>query len=375
MIHKFISYSLLTACTILTLSCKEKPRSHDLTTANERDFLDKNLNFEKLVKIAIRGIDFRNNEKKKFLAGFRKESNKSKGLLINKIADSQVKYIKFVNTTRPALLYRMLSSDDTFGYIEFHLSKKLDNKWEIVDFYFYATGKSQSEVLRDFIAKGIGKNTQNTIHLEALQKVQKAQKAFHAAKYDEAWKAWANINPKAHTDRVITILGYSIALQQYMNAPLDSEAESNASKNILQIYETIKQNFPNDPGFAILELAIHEINKDSTQYLEAIDTIRSIVGEDPFLDLQESGADIIDKNYSAAINKIQNFIQLEPTLDYAYYLMWDICLVDKDYETLAKNFDKFDAIFGLNHEVLQEEEAYAPFFESEVGKNWLKSKQ
>jgi len=404
---KFALYLCIISSSLFCVSCKDKTRAHNLTPDSEtkeqlvqklseedkqaidkfrkdlsqslddgdKSFLSDNINVEQLAKIALEGLDLSKSEKNKFITGFMSSATANLNQFAENIAQTDTRYIKFINESRPALLFRSIkNADGTFYYVEFHLSKKQNNEWEIVDLYFYSNGKTNATMLRASIAASVGKTEKNKIHQEAIAKTSIIHDKIRVKDYQQAWEIWKEIDPQTHTDRNITRTGYKAAFQHYINSPYESAQQKQASNNLSEIFNIIHKHFPNDPGFAIIELGLHDLNKDYVKYRAAVNTIKSIVGKDLYLDLLDTNADLAEKKFDAAIIKANAFREQEPHINKPYYVLWDAYMSKKDYTGVALTFDQFEEHFGLDHNLLIKDTSFNDFFTSEVGKAWLKSK-
>jgi len=148
-----------------------------------------------------------------------------------------------------------------------------------------------------------------------------------------------------------------------------------AQSQLIEVHQIIQDHFPKDPGFSILGLTMHEINKDYPKYREAINTLKNKVGGDEiFLDFQDAAADIGEKKYDIAIAKIKKQLEAEPNISAPYSYLWTAYIKTENYEAMSESINEANTLLDLDFTLMQQIEEYTPFFTSEVGKNWLKNK-
>jgi len=332
---------------------------------NEDDsFLKDKLNVDELLKIATKGIDFKNKEKKTFLAGVKRGLAQSKAQLINLFVTSDLTYIRLVHETRPALLYRIIMPDSSFTYGEFHLAKMPADGWEIVDLHLYSNGVTTSTMLRESMSHVVGGTTQNKKMQVAIQKASKLGEKSRAGDFKTAWEGWKKIDPLAHKNRSVVMAGYVAAFGLYMN---DTEND----EPLKEIVSLMVKHFSDDAGFSILELGIHEINKDYKKYREAIGRIRQRVGEDQYLDLLESAVDLDNGDYDKVVETALAFKKSEPYSTDAYGMLWLAYTGKKDYVSMTKSLNEFEGVFGIHKSQIRDDPDFKAYCESPEGKAWL----
>lgn len=396
---KLLVITLITTGSLMTISCKDTTKSHDLAplsentkveiteedkkeidafaeeltrTINEGDnsFFADRFDILKLGELALTGLDLSEEEKRGARNGLNRNLPASKQQLLQVIGTSHIKFIKFVHETRPALLYRLIMEDESFTYCEFILDKRAaDKKWEIVDLFMYANGKRTSEVMRDGMAQMLPNSGKfNQVMLDAMEKIQDVANLNHSGNYQKAWDTWETINPKAHTNRIVLMQGYMAAFQLY-NVSIETTAE--ITEPLLKVVSIMEKQFPGDAGLAIMQLGVHEINKDAKKYRETVQKIRDKVGEDPFLDLVEASADLIDGNNELFLKKAMEFQAVEPDTFYTYPYIWGGLLEKQDYKTLSSSLDEFITRFEADASLFFDDEDFKLFYDSPEGKAWL----
>jgi len=379
-------------------SCEKKARVHDLSPKGESvkvilsdedeksiqafegelsqafvdgdaAFFDDRFNVKELLAIAVKGLDIKGNKRKSFLAGVKDSEKQIKTTLSQTFLTSEMTYLKTVHETKPALLYRVLMADNSFTYCEFHLAKRSSRKkWEIVDLYLYANGENSSALIRQNWAQMMPRHGGLDKAMSAtMGKVRQIQVDTQNGDYDKAWRDWKTIDSKFYNNRSVLMTGYVAAFQSFMS-------DFSKTDRLEEVVGVMQKNFPGDGGFAIMELAIHEINKDYDKYRDSISKLRSKVGEDSFLDLLELTAEHGEKNYDKVISVATSYLEEDPDSLYAHDFLIYAHAGKKDYSALGEALSEYKEYYELDTELLLEDAELVPFFESAQGKDWLKAR-
>lgn len=400
--EKYLSWIaglILCVSSLIVVSCKSKEvaRKHDLDPKDElvrvvtsdedkveiklfqqelseafdnadRSFLEKRFNIKRLLEMAVKGLDLAGKEKADFGRGMRSAGPSTKRQLVDTFMNSNLRFMKSVNQTRPALLYRMIMNDDSFTYVEFHLEKS--RKWEIVDLYFYTNGKPTSHMVREASAQMLpNKGGLDNEMLRALKKSRESEVLTKQGKPRKAWEKWKTISPKAHHSRAVLTYGYMAAFQL---CQAEIETNEDVGSELKEVFSLMSKNFPNDPGFAILELAVHHLNGDYDKYRDAINRIRKQVGDDPYLDLQEAIVDLAEEEWDVAIERAERSLREEPETLEAYDVLWAANLGKKDYKRMTELLSSFVELYEVEKSVFIDEPSYQEYFASPEGQAWLK---
>ncbi len=107
---------------------------------------------------------------------------------------------------------------------------------------------------------------------KAMENVQGVAQSNRSGDYQGAWDTWEKISPKAHKNRIILIQGYMADFHIYGSSLEDT---TEVTGQLLKIVSIMEEQFPGDAGLAIMQFRIHEINKDSKKYREAVKKIRN----------------------------------------------------------------------------------------------------
>jgi len=344
---------------------------HELSEAfgnTDRSFLEKRFNINRLMEIALEGLDLESKEKAEFFRGMKSVGSATKQQLVDSLMNSHMRFMKPVNQTRPALLYRMIMEDDSFTYVELHLEKR--RRWEIVDLFFYTNGKQTSQMIRGAAAQMLPrKGGVDDVMVEALNEAKEVGVLANQGESRKAWEKWKTISPKGHSSRVVLAYGYMAAFQL---CQADVETNDDYGSELKEVFTLMSKKFPNDPGFAILELAIHDLNGDYDKYRDAISRIKEQVGDDPYLDLQEAYADLIEEKWDVVIAKAKLALNKEPEIFEAYDILWGAYIGKKDYKGMTDSLRGFVELYEVDKSVFTDEPSYEGYFSSPEGQAWLK---
>lgn len=397
----YIGVVLLCIVSMFTVSCenKETARKHDLTPKSEsvkvvltdqdkkeieafaieleesiydenRTFFSDRFDLNRLYDIAMKGLELKAKERVQFKRGLSKNKVATKEGLVNIVVSSDAHYLKIVHKTKPALLFRIILEDGSFTYCEFILARnKKNSNWDIVDLFFYGNGKPTSDIVREAAAQLMpNKGKIDSIMMKAFEQAKQVNDLVVQGNAKKAWSKWKKINPKAYKSRIVVVYGYNAAAQIYV----DDLASENSGKELKEIFAVIQKEFPSDPGFALLELGIHEINEDYDKFRETLERVREMVGDDPYLLLQESLADIGEEKFDEAIKKIDAFEQLEPDSIYVYDVYWAIYLANKDHKSMRESLTEFTELYETEKSFFSEDPNFKEFINSPEGQAWLK---
>jgi len=331
-------------------------------------FLQQRFNIDRLTEIAYEDLDLSDEEREKLLQGMKISGPALTQQLVSTVVNANTRFIKMVNETKPALLYRLIMDESGFTYVEFYLEK--NQHWEIVDLNFYTNGEPTSHLIRKSVAQGTS-NKRAGVDEEIIRAIQQANEVAtltNQGQLRKAWDKWKSISPKAHNNRIVLTTGYTAAFRIALSEVGKTE---NVGSELKEVFAVMSKNFPNDTSFALLELAVHDLNNDYDKFREAVNKIRTKVGNDPYLNIQEAYADLGEEKWAAAIKKAKLTLKEEPELGEPYDVLWAAYLGQKDYKSMADSVREFSALYGVEKSFITSEPSYKEFIDSPEGQAWL----
>ncbi len=354
----------------------EKFASELVESVNDGDgsLMEDRLNVQAMYDIALRGLDLEKKELSQLNRAFSEKLSETKKTLLGVLCSGKLSWIRVVARARPALLYRVDMLDGTFTYVELHLKKReSDAQWEIVDLHFFSNGKPNSGLIRDLAAKSLPKyGKPDPVMEDALIQLPSIMAKLANKDNDGAWAEWQKLGSKAKENRAILGVGYQIAFQGYF-----TDMSNLKWKDALrEVMGGMQKNFPDDPGIAMMQLSVHEINEEWSKYREAVGKIRNAVGGDhDFLDVLELTADLGEKKFKKVIKVAKNYLDKHPNDLDVGAILWYGYAGSGDFTELTDSLRKFSESYELIPEALQEDELLKPYLESTEGKAFIKSLQ
>ena len=140
---------------------------------------------------------------------------------------------------------------------------------EIVDCEMLGQGESSSEVLRRHIEFARSEAGSGATLGQAIEEMQELN---YKRRYAEALRHWQRLDPSIRERKPL------MSLRAFCAARVNGEALDEAVRDYRRL-------FPDDPAADLVTNEVLRRTDRNDEFLEAIDRIRSAVGEDPYLDV------------------------------------------------------------------------------------------
>lgn len=183
----------------------------------------------------------------------------------------------------PLLRFRDLSRDTPVSYIDI-LLKRTKTNFQIIDFYdHYSATWFSEEVEQAFIGEELARaaDQKNELWLTDLYRL----RALMAEKDYEGALTFYTLLPKEIKQQQSFLL---LAIQASVYLPYYKE------ETLLKWSEKL---FADQPAFSITKIHLAEVKEDYQSLIEELEVLKSLIGNDPYLQLLKADANFRDKDY------------------------------------------------------------------------------
>ncbi|MHC4414822.1 MAG: hypothetical protein ACYS0G_06015 [Planctomycetota bacterium] len=259
---------------------------------------------------------------------------------------------------RPRALFRMIDGQDRLRYHDYVLGSGPRGGAVIVDCEMLDQGESTSEVLRRHIEFALSDGRAGPTLDQAIDEIYALN---NQRRYAEALGHWQRLDPSIRERKPL------MSLRAFCAAHVNGEALDEAVRDYRRL-------FPDDPAADLVTNGMLRKTDRNDEFLEAIDRIRSAVGEDPYLDVLSSWGLADAGRLAEARDRVDAAVAAEPTLSQAQFTRLTIALKQKDYEAVAQTITAMDEVLGYPTPDLTKHEQFAGFVRSDAYRRWADSR-
>ena len=261
-------------------------------------------------------------------------------------------------------LFRVLIGE-SFNYHEYLFEPAPGGGLRIVDLYPTISGEWLSETFRRAYLKMLASDPAGGLkdneYMKNLDKINKMSAARDGGQPADVLKIFWTLPPALQKDK-------SLLIMRCIAASDVGEKES------LEAVEAMKKAHPGDPSIAIHSLAPYTAAKRFDAALEAVDALEKATGGDAWLHVQRleihMAAGAPEKARAAGLKAIE----LEKTLETAWWSLVSIELREKKYAETAQWLVRIEKELKLEIADLTKIEAYAGFVKSPEYAAWMKGR-
>jgi tetratricopeptide (TPR) repeat protein len=264
-------------------------------------------------------------------------------------------------------MLRLLSRDG-LQYHELYLAPDAQRTIKIVDACSYLSGTKASETLRHFLLPlAVEKDK------AVLDKITPAERAFAE-----------NVSAVAYLQSKMLSGDYTEALKVYGGLPeavkADPEvaqmrfacARKHGKDDYLKAIEDFRTRFGGKGVTDLLLIKYYFVAEREPEGLEALDRLDKAVGGDGMLDYFRAKTSRKLNDAPKAKALAHKALEADPTLDRAYYLLFDYSLEEKDYTETTRLLDEFEKHVPQATLNLEQEKTFADFLKSKEYEEWMK---
>ncbi|MEZ6142883.1 MAG: tetratricopeptide repeat protein [Zavarzinella sp.] len=321
------------------------------------------LRFNSLCERCISDLGISQQIQQEIKAGFVKGSGVLVKQLITQVQNGEILTSLGLRTIagQQQLLIR-ISGDEGLAYWRFTLARYPDGTVAAEDIYLVHAGESISQVLRrlfiqilagsrrDLFAK-INKADQELVN--SLPKIKTMVSDIDNNRHQEAYATYQQLSPSVKQNKLVLFHALRAGAQ------LEDEV-------YLQLLETYRKKYADDPSLDIILIDYYILKKNQEGLFQCIDRLEKSIGGDPFLYTLRGNAFLENKQLKEAKAAYEKAIELEPTLEDAYWQRIQVALEEGNHEDTL-NFLQI-IILELDIEIteasLRDEETYAKFVKS-----------
>ncbi len=259
---------------------------------------------------------------------------------------------------RPRALFRMIDGQDRLSYHDYVLGSGPRGGVVIVDSWMLDQGESTSEVLRRHIEFAMPDGRAGPTLEHAIDEIYALNLQ---QRYAEALGHWQRLDPSIRERKPL------MSLRAFCAARVNGEAMDEAIRDYRRL-------FPDDPAADLVTNEMLRRTDRNDEFLEAIDRIRSAVGEDPYLDVLSCWGLEAAGRLAEARDRVDAAVAAEPTLSQAQLTRLTIALKQKDYEVVAQTLSAMEEVLGYPTPDLMKHEQFAGFVRSGAYRRWADSR-
>jgi tetratricopeptide (TPR) repeat protein len=314
--------------------------------------LDRMIDWDALIEIAIGGIDAPEGFRKGFVNGAKESRREGNGVAQN-IVDSMKQGGSYtflrVHTKekRPSVLFRLVPPKSSgVNYHDYVLARRPDGQVRAVDLYVFMTGELISQTLRRSFVQAAAHSSRGLLErltgseqefFKHYAQLEQMARSIKGGQYREALTIYQNLPAELKKDKNALILRFQAAQQ--------AEDDREYSQSI----EDFRKEHPDDACIDILSIDYHLLKKQYPQALACIDRLDRAVGGDPYLQTFRAGIHIEQDDLEVARKDLQNAIDEEPTMKDAYWSLVTVTLLQRKFdETLKTLLSRIEKVLNLN---------------------------
>jgi len=367
-IYSFFAFVLLmTACNTASTSSSEAAEEYEVfcllleEAVNDKnsDFVDTVYDFDHLVEHVTDGIDAPEYYEEGFKEGFRKSYTPGLILLSTMGETGYYKFLRMKSVDPPIGLFRLVSEQGV-NYHEIHMNKNEDGEIMIEDFYSYLEAELFSQGIKRLYIINLSQEVEDFSHpiADALPIINDIAMLADGGKPDVAFAKLRKL-PKSVLEQKIVML---ILLSLGQDLGQDSLAVAE---------QTFRDIYPNDP---LVDLKLMEFgfrNGDTTRILQSISKIQATIGEDHYLQMLKATVFKNMNKLPEAKNLLFAALESEPENDEYYWVLLDLLITNKEYDTAIVWFQKLYDQFEENPADYLIYDGYKDFYDSQPYKDWI----
>jgi tetratricopeptide (TPR) repeat protein len=304
--------------------------------------------------------------KKGFMGGFN---------FTDQMIKNNVKY-KFMDIrTRKGqtyALFRMLSGEGC-NYHEYLLIKR-SGKVVTGDIYVLLSGEYLSKTVGRTSVPALLRASQGAIKKlfskEAdLIKYDKEMKQLinscNRGDADSVFKAYNKLPESLKKDKLVLILRFRAAAMKGIESP---EYKS--------VIADMQKYYPNDACLNFIMVDSYFLNGKFDKVRESLEYVKKFVGKkDAYIMFLEGNTYMAQKKYEQAIEKQNEAIKTEPTLDAPYFSLISIYLQEKNWKEVVNTIERAEKALNLVFDNMENVPDYSEFLKSKEYKDWKKTRK
>lgn len=323
------------------------------------DFVDTVYDFDHLIEHVTDGIDAPKDYEEGFKEGFRKSYTPGVILLSTMGETGYYKFLRMKSVDPPIGLFRLVSEQGV-NYHEIHMNKNADGEIMIEDFYSYLEAELFSQGIKRLYIINLSQEMENFSHpiADALPIINDIAMLADGGKPGEAFAKLRKL-PKSVLEQKIVML-ILLSLGQDLGEDSLKVAE-----------QTFRDIYPKDP---LVDLKLMEFgfrSGDTSRILTSIQKIQNSIGEDHYLQMLKATVFKNMNKLPEAKQLLYNALESEPNNDEYYWVLLDLLITNKEYDTAVEWFQKLYEQFDENPADYLIYDGYRDFYESKPYKNWI----
>ena len=251
--------------------------------------------------------------------------------------------------------------------LEFHRDQR--GVVRIRDMHIALSGEFFSQTLRraflPLAAEVLGEEDigqANSEYLGHLDELTSMAEATQAREFEKALRIYAELPASMQQDKNVLFL----RLQASQNANDEAYAETIAD---------FSKFHPDDLCIELLSINGYILSGQHEQSLAAVNRIEQRIGGDLFLLVLRAGILFDAGSLDEAEQSAREAIELEPTLENAYWQVISVSLEQNDFATTAEMLTLIEDRLGIELADLTEVPEYAEFVKSAEFRKWIRERQ
>ncbi|MBI3829708.1 MAG: hypothetical protein HY291_09340 [Planctomycetes bacterium] len=264
-------------------------------------------------------------------------------------------------------MLRMLSRDG-LQYHELYLAPDASRTLKIVDACSYLSGTKASDSLRHFLLPLAVEKDKAVLDqltpserafVENISAVSYLQTKMLSGDYTEALKIYESLPDAVKSDPEVAQMRFACARQH-------------GTDDYLKAIEDFRTRFAGKGLTDLLLIKYFFAAGREPEGFEALDRLDKAVGGDGLLDHFRAKAYKKLNDTPKAKAFAHKALEADPTIEYAYYMLMDYALAEKDYVETTRLLDEFEKHMPQATLNLEQEKTFAEFLKSKEYEDWMK---
>ena len=332
------------------------------------------VDFDAIIETATKDIPLPEVDKRSLIAGMKSGADSQFRTNYSYMFDN-TELIQYVNYFEEGEFYIILvrfSGSNGLNYIEFKLDKNSEGEISIVDYYPYITGEYVSSTLgrmvkiiysaqeENFLSALIsGASTKEKEFTQSLPKLIEIQNNVRLENYDEAKKIYDSLPESVQNNKIFIISIMQVAQNTEGNFYLD-------------LIDRYARYYPEDPSLPLIALDSYLLRGNIEGAQRQINILDEAVGGDNYLNVMRGNIAVMGGDIEAGRSYFNRALTENRYVEDAYWGLIEICLAEKDFESIIKHLNNLIELFGYSFsETDFQYEIYTEFSDSEEFRKWI----